>query len=222
MERRLVKIAKELNVGLSTIVDFLQDKGHDIDPKPTAKVSEAMYQELLQEFQRSMSIKEQADQLVIGTRPSSPAKKEEPAAKEERPSVLGKSAEVPGSSILKSRLATPPAPKAATPEPEPQPEPVKEEPAEPEAAKEEQPAESTGPKLKVLGKIDLDAPRKKGGKKEEKEEPAAKQEEEVKEAEPAPVAEKEPEAPAPEPEPEAVAPAPDSRTRSEGRRNSCT
>ena len=85
MERRLVKIAKELNVGLSTIVDFLQAKGFDIDPKPTAKVSESMYQELLKEFQKSIAIKEKADQLVIGTRPI--AKKEEENKQEERPST---------------------------------------------------------------------------------------------------------------------------------------
>ncbi|MEL6969385.1 MAG: translation initiation factor IF-2 [Bacteroidota bacterium] len=216
MERRLVKIAKELNVGLSTIVDFLQDKGHDIDPKPTAKVSEEMYQELLQEFQRSMSIKEQADQLVIGTRPSSGGgKKDEAAVKEERPSVLGKAAEVPGSSILKTRLAAPPAPKSAPPaDPEPEPEPVVEEaPAEPvaEEVPEDKPA-NTGPKLKVLGKIDLDAAGK-GAKKEvpKKEEP---QEEPVQEAPPVeevpaeaeetpkPVAEEAPAEVTPEPEPE--------------------
>ncbi|PSR09086.1 MAG: hypothetical protein C7N36_20855, partial [Bacteroidetes bacterium] len=64
MERRLVKIAKELNVGLSTIVEFLQNKGFDIDNKPTAKVSDEMYQELHKEFQKSIAIKEKADQLV--------------------------------------------------------------------------------------------------------------------------------------------------------------
>lgn len=87
MERRLVKIAKELNVGLSTIVDFLSGKGHEIDAKPTAKVSEEMYHELLKEFQRSADIKSQADQLVIGTRPG--AKKEDepelPPLKELKP-----------------------------------------------------------------------------------------------------------------------------------------
>lgn len=196
MERRLVKIAKELNVGLSTIVDFLQDKGHDIDPKPTAKVSEEMYQELLQEFQRSMSIKEQADQLVIGTRPTATGgkKESEPAAKEERPRVLGQAAEVPGSSILKSRLSTPPAPKAPaapeTPEPEPEPEaPVVEEaPAEEPVAEtpaaEEKPAveEKEKPGLKVLGKIDLDKPRKPAAKKEEKVEEPKEEEPAVEEA----------------------------------------
>ena len=58
-ERRLVKVAKELNVGLSTIVDFLLKKGFDIDMKPTMKVSDEMYRELLKEFQRATAIKKQ-------------------------------------------------------------------------------------------------------------------------------------------------------------------
>jgi translation initiation factor IF-2 len=36
MAERLVKIAKELNVGLATIVDFLASKGHIIENKPTS------------------------------------------------------------------------------------------------------------------------------------------------------------------------------------------
>lgn len=69
MEKRLIKIAKELNVGTSTIVDHLNKAGFDIDNKPTAKVSDEMYNELLKEFQKSIAIKEKADSLVIGNRP---------------------------------------------------------------------------------------------------------------------------------------------------------
>ena len=58
MAIRLVKVAKELNVGLSTIVDFLTDKGYDIDNKPTAKVTDEMYDACLQEFSSSAAIKE--------------------------------------------------------------------------------------------------------------------------------------------------------------------
>ena len=42
MSKRLVKVAKELNVGTSTIVDFLTDKGFDIVNRPTTKVTEEM------------------------------------------------------------------------------------------------------------------------------------------------------------------------------------
>jgi len=40
MAQRLVKVAKELNVGTSTIVDHLVGLGFEIDNKPTAKVSD--------------------------------------------------------------------------------------------------------------------------------------------------------------------------------------
>lgn len=69
MERRLIKVATELNVGLHTIVDFLNGKGFDIEDKPTAKVTDAMYTELQKEYQKSVDIKEKADSLVIGNRP---------------------------------------------------------------------------------------------------------------------------------------------------------
>lgn len=67
MSKRLVKIAKELNVGTGSIVDFLASKGHEIDDKPTAKVTDEMYNLLVQEFSGSMAVKEQANKLVIGT-----------------------------------------------------------------------------------------------------------------------------------------------------------
>ncbi|MDH3651774.1 MAG: hypothetical protein OEQ53_18970, partial [Saprospiraceae bacterium] len=69
MARRLVKIAKELNVGTTTIVDHLISTGFEIENKPTAKISDEMYDELVREFQNSMVVKEQADQLIIGNRP---------------------------------------------------------------------------------------------------------------------------------------------------------
>jgi translation initiation factor IF-2 len=69
MDKRLVKVAKELNVGTSTIVEYLAGKGYDVENKPTAKITDEMYTDLLKEFQGSIAVKEQADQLVIGNRP---------------------------------------------------------------------------------------------------------------------------------------------------------
>ena len=69
MAERLVKIAKELNVGVATIVDFLATKGHTVENKPTSMISDEMHSILLKEFRSSMAEKEKADQIVIGTRP---------------------------------------------------------------------------------------------------------------------------------------------------------
>ena len=71
MSKRLVKVAKELNVGTTTIVDHLKDSGFEVENKPNAKITEDMYDELRKFFQSSLAIKEQADQLIIGTRPTS-------------------------------------------------------------------------------------------------------------------------------------------------------
>ncbi len=66
MTKRLVKIAKELNVGTGTIVEYLNGNGYEIDNKPTAKVTEEMYAKLLKEFQKSKEIAIKANQMVIG------------------------------------------------------------------------------------------------------------------------------------------------------------
>jgi translation initiation factor IF-2 len=45
--QRLSKLARELNVGIQTIVEFLHKKGIDIDPNPNNKVMR-MYCHLLE------------------------------------------------------------------------------------------------------------------------------------------------------------------------------
>src|SRR6188768_1236548 len=69
MSQRLVKVAKELNVGTDSIVDYLSKKGYAIDAKPTSMITDEMHNLLLAEFSSNMAIKAQADNMVIGTRP---------------------------------------------------------------------------------------------------------------------------------------------------------
>ncbi|MFS4445222.1 translation initiation factor IF-2 [Maribacter sp. 2307UL18-2] len=54
---RLNKVLRELNISLDRAVDFLASKGHDIDARPTTKISETVHQVLLDEFQTDMSKK---------------------------------------------------------------------------------------------------------------------------------------------------------------------
>ncbi len=148
MSKRLVQIAKELNVGTGSIVDFLAEKGFEIEDKPTAKVADEMYGLLVQEFRGSMVVKEQANQLVIGTNRQNTAKEEEskkPRTREEK--VVEKEQE----------KTTPEAPAVETP-----------------PVEEEQPRRVKGG-LKVLGKVDLDRPTKKPVEK--KKEPEVKEKE---------------------------------------------
>ncbi len=187
--KRLIKVAKELNVGIHTIVEHLNGAGFEIDEKPTAKVTDEMYTELLNKFQKSIAIKEKADKLIIGTRPGAKdTPGEAPATEPEK--------ETPAP-IFKKDIPEPPV-EDAKPEPEKVEEPKAEEEPKEEVIKAEL------PKPKVLGKIDLDKPKTtkktsppKAKKEEEKaveeESPAAPVEEPVE----APKASKEEKAPAP-------------------------
>lgn len=157
MAQRLVKIAKELNVGTATIVEFLTNSGYEIENKPTAKVSDDMYSDLVKEFSSSMAVKEQADQLILGNRttPKKPDSEIDPSEQQE---------------------ASKPAP-VETPQPEPKQEPAPVEEVAEEPIEEPVVSEDDKPKLKVVGKIDLDEQKKKKKTKKaepKEEEPAAK------------------------------------------------
>ncbi|MEB8345784.1 translation initiation factor IF-2 [Flavobacteriaceae bacterium KMM 6898] len=54
---RLNKVLRELNISLDRAVDFLGAKGHDVEARPTTKISNEVYQVLLDEFQTDMSKK---------------------------------------------------------------------------------------------------------------------------------------------------------------------
>jgi len=56
---RLSKIAREFNIGTSTIVDFLAKKGIAIDPNPNTKLTEDAYLVLAKEFQKEKSLKDE-------------------------------------------------------------------------------------------------------------------------------------------------------------------
>ncbi len=54
---RLNKVLRELNISLDRAVDFLGSKGHAIEARPTTKISDEVYQVLLDQFQTDMSKK---------------------------------------------------------------------------------------------------------------------------------------------------------------------
>ena len=192
---RLSQVARKLNVGRNTIVDFLVNKGFEVDSSPNAKISGEEYDLLAKEFAASASEKEEASHLTIGTKHVEELKKEEPKAE---PKVEEVKTEEP------KEIPTQKAEeKEETPTPEPKAEPVveakKEEEPKAEAPKEtpkteESPAEERKGGLKVLGKIDLDQGKKKEPAKEEK--PAPKEEKPVAEEK----EEKKPETETPKPE----------------------
>ena len=60
---RLSKAAKEFNIGMNTIIEFLGKKGHKIDSSPNTKLNGEMYALLVKEYQGEKEVKKNADQL---------------------------------------------------------------------------------------------------------------------------------------------------------------
>ena len=190
--KRLSQAAKDLNVGMSTIVETLTKKGFPVENKPTTKLTSEQVALLDKEFASSAQDKLEAAKLSQAKRQSeleaaSHARPAEPVAPK-GPAPKPAEAPAPTPAPVAQAAPTPPAP-APTPAPE-----------APKA-----------PGLKVLGKIELDA---KGRPVPPKAAPAAPAPapaaEQTPKPAPAPVAEVKP-APAPEaaptPAPAPVAPA---------------
>ncbi len=182
---RLSQVARKLNVGRNTIVDFLADKGHSVDSSPNAKINGEQYDLLAREFAASASEKEEASHLTIGTKhvedlvtntsPTPPTATPEPKKEE--------AVETPEPPKEEPKPEPVEEPKVEIPEPvvvEEEKTPVAEEKveevkSEPEPVAEEKPKEEAPekPGLKILGKINLEKSKKK---EEPKEIPAPKEE----------------------------------------------
>ncbi len=60
---RLNKVIREFNISLDRVVEFLSSKGHEIDPRPTSKISDEQYSLLTQEFSSDRSSKVESHDL---------------------------------------------------------------------------------------------------------------------------------------------------------------
>ncbi|WP_106567323.1 translation initiation factor IF-2 [Cecembia rubra] len=143
---RLGQVARKLNVGISTIVEFLAKKGSDVENNPNSKINMDQFNMLAKEFKSSALEKEEASHLSIGKRHH-------------------ETFTIEAESDVKEEKKPEPVAQVRTPEP-PKPQPKPEMEVEEEKV-EKIPVEA--PKLqgiKVLGKIDLGA-KKEPEKKEE-------------------------------------------------------
>ena len=41
---RLNKVLRELNISLDRVIEFLNEKGHEVDARPTTKISNEIYE----------------------------------------------------------------------------------------------------------------------------------------------------------------------------------
>lgn len=128
MPIKLIKACKELNIGMSTAVDFLASKGRDIPTDPNYRIEDDIYFMLAQEFNKDKATKLEAERQA-----------------REREELVSQTT---------LSVEPQPAPKP-TPKPEPKPTPKPEPKPEPklEVSKPE-PKPQIGPK--VIGKIDLE------------------------------------------------------------------
>ena len=146
---RLSKAAKEFNVGMGTILDFLAKKGFQVDSSPNTKLTSEMYALLVKEYQGEREVKNEAKKLgdlsykggsvsVDSTVQTSASNKEEDDNEEVfiRTSTIVKE---PQRKETKTKVKETPKPAAV---------------AEPSFEKKEEEKESP---IKVVGKIDLES-----------------------------------------------------------------
>ena len=62
---RLSKAAREFNVGISTIVEFLHKKGFNLDPNPNTKLPPEAYALLVKEYSSDISVKKESEKLIL-------------------------------------------------------------------------------------------------------------------------------------------------------------
>jgi translation initiation factor IF-2 len=62
---RLSQLARELNVGIATIVDFLKSKGFEVENKPNTKISDEQISLLNKAFAASIETKQAAEEIEI-------------------------------------------------------------------------------------------------------------------------------------------------------------
>ncbi len=174
---RLSKVAREFNLGMTTVVEFLASKGIEVEAKPNTKLDPETYALVRSNFQGDKEIKEkaQATSATIQERESitlASAKKRVAAKQEEEePEIdLSQFRKSEAAPVVKRTqpVEAPAEPAAKAPKAKEKPAPAKEAEVSTEAVAQEGP--------KVVGKVDLDALKPKKAEKKtaakEGEEPA--------------------------------------------------
>ena len=60
---RLNKVTRDLNVGIATVVDFLQKQGYDIEANPNARITDEQYAALVKEFSKDKDLKIESEKI---------------------------------------------------------------------------------------------------------------------------------------------------------------
>ncbi|NND94832.1 MAG: translation initiation factor IF-2 [Flavobacteriales bacterium] len=62
---RLSKAAREVNLGIQHVAEFLSEKGFEVDAKPNTKLTSEMYEMLLDEFQADRQMKKESESHAV-------------------------------------------------------------------------------------------------------------------------------------------------------------
>ena len=178
---RLSKIARDFNVGVGTVLDFLQKKGISADDGPNTKIEYDVYKVLLKEYAPDLKAKEESEKIELN---AMRAKKESiyaddefadkkaeevPDVKKEKSSAAEEFVETPKEELKvkvvgkidlnkKPEKKTEPEPKKEQPQQQPKVEARREEPRQPRPEPELIRTKVDPVKdVKILGKIELDS-----------------------------------------------------------------
>ncbi|WP_077152581.1 translation initiation factor IF-2 [Bacteroides bouchesdurhonensis] len=64
MTIRLNKVTRDLNVGIATVVEFLQKKGYTVEANPNTKISEEQYAILVKEFSTDKNLRLESERFI--------------------------------------------------------------------------------------------------------------------------------------------------------------
>ncbi len=188
--QRLSKVARECNVGIATIADFLKSKGFEVEARPNTKITPEMYELLVEQYSLDKAAKQKSQELrqnrverkVVAIDEEVPEKVEEEKTPEPEPPVVKVKIEEPPKVSVEEEVEKPAGPKIVGKIDIDKPKPVKETAKEPVAEEpvketsEEKTAEEKEEKQEVehletkvetlsgptvVGKIDLPEPKKK-------------------------------------------------------------
>ena len=147
-EIRLSKLTKQFSIGLARLVDFLNEKGANVDMNPNAKISDEYLPLIEAKFGEDQKLKKDSEKVTIKLKEiiEMSSKKKTPAQEEEE--IPEKEVVIKTNTLAEEKPVVQETP---APAPEPAPAPKAEPVAEPE--KESEPKKEVGPK--IIDKIDL-------------------------------------------------------------------
>ncbi len=178
---RLSKAAREFNVGISTIVEFLHKKGFTIDSNPNTKISPEQYDLLVKEYSSDIDVKKESEKLSLNQLRSNKESvsisdiREEDQENDDEDNTEEDESYAPDDEIIIKDVSSS---KPVTQKPIEENKPKPETKAAEEKEEEEEKNDARDP-LKVIGKIDLDSinqrtrPDKKSRRQREEEEKTA-------------------------------------------------